>query len=516
MDQYLLPFYKKWIQDGNSQDEAVALLVAFYKLLDSYGDGSCALNFGPDFNELTGAMLKAEKTGRFRSPIVAVRMREDTPNEIYDQYIDKMLFEIGQPTFYGENPCVKSMEYRGNSKREGHSINSCMGMVVVGREIADMWGCCVNMNIPLELAVNCGKPLHGEFPQMLQKYLEGVSASVPRSMDDIRNSFARYIRKIVAYVANQNKQKAAWVAMHRPNPMLSLLLDDCIEFGRDRAHSGFHALGDKAKEFMENDEFKFIELRKGRGVRYHNVTVLATGFADVADSMSAIDELVYKQHKYTLEDIMEAARNNYEGSERVSKIYVDLKRCPKYANGSRVADINAAFVLDALADACEDEYTGNIRYLPTCHTIDSNVLFGNCVYASMDSRKDGEAFAKNAGPVLSVLKNTPTDLMWSASKLPQVRFSGGMPIDLYVMENLLSTKENCEKFRGLLKVYFEMGGMQVQVNSVNVELLKQAYNEPEKYPNVIVRKGGFSMYFTDMPKVTQKDMIERFEKESRS
>ena len=60
-----------------------------------------------------------------------------------------------------------------------------------------------------------------------------------------------------------------------------------------------------------------------------------------------------------------------------------------------------------------------------------------------------------------------------------------------------------------------MGGMQVQVNSVSIDLLKKAYEEPENYPHVIVRKGGFSIYFTDMLREVQKDMIDRFEMESR-
>ena len=54
----------------------------------------------------------------------------------------------------------------------------------------------------------------------------------------------------------------------------------------------------------------------------------------------------------------------------------------------------------------------------------------------------------------------------------------------------------------------------MQVNSVNVEVLKKAYESPKEYPNVIVRKGGFSIYFTDLLKEVQKDMIDRFEREA--
>ena len=59
--------------------------------------------------------------------------------KFYDTIIDKTLFKIGQPTFYGEDSCIKAMKYRGMTEEEGHAINSCMGMVVVGKEVADMW-----------------------------------------------------------------------------------------------------------------------------------------------------------------------------------------------------------------------------------------------------------------------------------------------------------------------------------------------------------------------------------------
>lgn len=115
---------------------------------------------------------------------------------------------------------------------------------------------------------------------------------------------------------------------------------------------------------------------------------------------------------------------------------------------------------------------------------------------------------------MQALKNTPTDLIHSAAKLPQTRFSGGVPIDIYLPEPMLATDEHRKKFADLLRVYFAAGGMQVQVNSVNLELLKKAYANPEEHPHVIVRKGGFSLYFTDMLREVQADMIARFERES--
>lgn len=514
MDQYLLPYYEKWLADGHSREEALELLSAFFVLFDSYGDGSCALNLGPDFNQMSRLLIDVEKNVKLRSPIIAARMAKDTPDEIYDSFIDKELFQIGQPTFYGEEGCNAAMEYRGMTLEEGHSVNSCMGMVVVGKELADMWGCCVNMNLPLELAINNGKPLMGEFPPSLKAFTDQVAPEEPSSMDAIRRNYAKYVKAIVGYVAKQNAKRAAWVSCNRPNPLLSMVLEDCIHYGRDRAHAAFRALGDQARELFHGTEEEFYQYRSGRGAKYHNVTVLSMGFSHAADAMTCMEELVFHQGKYTLEDIRKAAAENYE-SKSGAAIGAELRRCAKYADGSDMADANARFVLNALADGCEEHYNGNIRYLPTTHTIDANVQFGNCVYGSMDSRQAGEPFGKNAGAVMYAIKNTPTDLCVSSASLPCQRFSGGMPIDIYVPENILTQKENRDKFRGLLRTYFAMGGMQVQVNSVNIDLLKKAYENPEEYPHVIVRKGGFSIYFTDMLREVQKDMIDRFEMETK-
>jgi formate C-acetyltransferase len=515
MDQYLFPYYQTWLASGNSREEAKSLLKNFFLLLDSYGDGSCALNLGSDWNELSELLLEVEKEVRYRSPIVAARMRVDTSNEIYDKFIDKTLFEIGQPTFYSEENCLKAMDYRGMSTKEDFSVNSCMGNVVVGDELADMWGTCVNMNLPLELALNMGKPLHDDLPESLAKFIN-VTPLEPVSIDIIKKQYAKYLDCIVKYVTEQNKKRAAWVALNRPNPFLSLFLNDCIANGRDRAQSAVHSLGESALNLVNEidlNKYGTTQILHGRGAKYHNVTMLSMGFAHAADALTAIDKLVFAEKKYSIQDIWSAAQANYAQSTAQRTILADLRKCDKYGEGIAAADDQAAFILNSLADSCERAYEGNIRYLPTCHTIDSNIQFGQCVYASLDGRMDGEGFGKNAGAAMWAIKSDPTGLILSSARLPQYRYSGGVPIDIYVPDNILNNEENRHKFRALLKTYFRLGGMQVQVNSVNLELLKKAYEHPEEYPHVIVRKGGFSIYFTDMFKCVQKDMIERFEME---
>ena len=67
-----------------------------------------------------------------------------------------------------------------------------------------------------------------------------------------------------------------------------------------------------------------------------------------------------------------------------------------------------------------------------------------------------------------------------------------------------------ENFKNLLTSYFKAGGMQHQPNISDVEELKRAQLEPEKYSDLIVRLWGVSARFIDLPRNLQDEMINRF------
>ena len=68
---------------------------------------------------MSEVLLKVEKSVKLRSPIIAVRMESSTPDEIYDKYIDKELFDIGQPTFYGRGSVQGGDGIRGMAPEGG-------------------------------------------------------------------------------------------------------------------------------------------------------------------------------------------------------------------------------------------------------------------------------------------------------------------------------------------------------------------------------------------------------------
>lgn len=487
MDQYLYPFYLDAIKSGISRDEIKSYFKNLYVFLETYGDGACALNIGGMdkdgndlINDLSRLILEIEKELLTASPIFAVRINENTPEDIIDECIDLKLFSIGQPTFYGEKSCREALWHRGvpSDDAVNFTVNSCMGIYMVGEEIASMWGFVCNMHLPLELAVNGGEGINSSLP-----YESKVAYKEPTNLDELIALYEKYLHEIFAICLPINRKNAYEFAANRPNPLTSLMTAGCIESGLDRAV----------------------------GAKYNTETVETFGLVNAADAMCAIDTLVFTQKKYTLAQLIEAAKADYIGYDNILR---DIKTCKKYGMNDERADGIARRLVEMTARLCKEFDSDNVHFVPSLHTLDGNVWFGTKLYSTLDGRIKGSPIAKNAGPSNEARTPNPTSLMLSAASLDQKLFDGGQPIDIYFDRSTLSTKNGRNKIKALIKTYFELGGIQLQVNSIDIDLLERAYENPQDYPDLIVRIGGYSIRFSWLPKVTMREFIDRFKKDS--
>lgn len=482
VDIYLYPFYKKHIEEGGTKEEAKDILKNLFLLLDSYGDGACAMNIGgldengnDILNDLSKVLIEVEKEMRLCAPIFAVRVTPNMPEEVFDSLIDAELFKIGQPTFYGELNCRKAVADRGVNLEDAvrFSVNSCMGLVVAGKEFADMWGIKFNSHLPLELALNNGEPLNANLGFDL-----GITPVQINDFDQLLEQYGKYFYLLLSVCATLYEAIARDTEANLPDPFLSALTDGCIENRGDRAT--------KAK--------------------YNTVTVETMGLINTCDSLAAIKELVMDKKKYTLKELITAAKMNYEGYDDIRS---ELLKCKKY--GMNNSEVNAIVkkVGEMVSDACKKVSHHNRMFLPSLHTIEANIEYGTKLYATLDGRIQGQPVNKNANPVLTLKKTEATSHILSATSFDQTKFSGGQPIDLYFDKEWFKTKEGRDKIKALIRTYFQFGGLQLQVNSIDVELLEKAHNNPEDYPFVIVRKGGYSVHFSHMSKENRAEFIEQ-------
>lgn len=471
VDQYLYPYYERSLAEGMTRDEAKRILFQLYALLNDYTDAACLLNIGPKYNALSELIIECQRELALPAPILGARIAESTPDSALDLLVDETLFTRGQPTFYGEESCVRALLEKGVPEKQAlcFSNSSCMGISLAGEEYDSMWGCVLSVSAILEAAVNRGR--------LLSKEVTVPGIGEVTDLDSLYTAFRGAAEHLFAICAASYEARADLVERYDPDPFLSLLTEDCIARRCDRIS----------------------------GARYHNATVECMGMINAADGIAAIDTLVFKKKRYTISEMTEAVRGNFKDAARLR---AEIAACPKYGQ-SPEGDAYAVKVAEILQEVIRRHRRGNLFYCPSLHTLTANVQYGAEWGAGYDGRPAGAPFAKNAGPSDEVRRKDPTSLILSAAGLPQHKFFGGQPIDLNFSADMI--RNHKQKIVVLIRTYLKKGGLQLQVNSLSAKLMRAAVRDPEGHRDLIVRRGGYSVYFNDLSEAQKQSFIRRTE-----
>jgi formate C-acetyltransferase len=95
--------------------------------------------------------------------------------------------------------------------------------------------------------------------------------------------------------------------------------------------------------------------------------------------------------------------------------------------------------------------------------------------------------------------------------IPHHLAPGTLVVNSRFTKDFFSTDEGRAKLRHLVRTYFDLGGMQLQINVVNQEMLRDAIAHPEGYEDLIVRIGGYSEYFNRLSPALKQTVLQRTE-----
>jgi benzylsuccinate synthase len=273
-------------------------------------------------------------------------------------------------------------------------------------------------------------------------------------------------------------------AEHLICPFIASLDDGCVEKG----------LGDTEIAEVPNP--------------WHNV---CSGNVCVIDSLAAMQKLIFDEQKYTMAQLIEALRANWEGYEEMR---LDFWNAPKFGNDDAFVDDIAGRYYNMMADEFAKVRTYSGAYpLPLAQSVASYIVNGPKTAALPNGRHGGEALDDGGiSPYMGCDTKGPTAVLNSASKAPHKRFKG-MLLNQRLAPALMNSMAGFELWHAYMKTWHKLGLDHVQFNVVSSEELRSAQKEPEKHTDTIVRVAGYSAKFVDLARYSQDTIIARTEQD---
>jgi formate C-acetyltransferase len=533
LDQILLPYWEESVRQGMSRDFGKEILKCFwihcntaYDAMVRTGNQGITAGYGQLFNigglgrdgvdmtnEMTYVLLEViDEMSPILEPKPNVRLHRGTPEALLDKVVDMISASQGAPFLLNfdersmagllREAKMAGIEDRINMDNvHEYASVGCLENTMVGNDRSGTVDNNLNLLKAVELALADGRdlieysdPLWGAPYKAGQ---EGPKTGDPRTFatfEQFYNAFTKQMAHIVSKDAALYNETDELRATYSPTPYLSCLVRGCVESGRDATQGGAE-----------------INLTTMEGVT----------FATAVDSLLAIKCLVYDKKECTMEELVEALRDNWVGHEILQ---AKAKfRSPKYGRDDDEADAMALRVMDLFADETWKHTTKatNARFRPGMLSWNYWVSDGYILAASADGRAKGQFLSNAICPSNGADTGGPTANANSVGKAMGGRALDGDYMDyksnlpngashtITFSPTFLRDTAHKEKFKAFLRGYIENGGSALQINILDADMLRDAQKAPENYRNLLVRVTGYNAYFVTVGRELQDEIIAR-------
>ncbi len=406
-------------------------------------------------NELTYLFIEVSKDLKLPDPKVLLRVSKSMPDDLLSLAMKCIATGIGAPFLSNDDVVIPALIQYGYETEDAYNYatSACWEPLTIGQS-------CDQNNIQ---TINFCKPF--------TDFIDSSDFEKSKSLDDIKRGYCVYLSNYINQFLSHLDEK-----VFEEDPLLTLFNPKVIKSGKDIVRGG---------------------------AKYANLGVTSVGLSTVVNSLLNLDHFVFQKGIYSLYELNDIRKNNYEGHEELRKL---LDRGAGVFGEDDAKVINLTNELLQLISAefhkHHTKLEGNYKF----GLSSPNYIIDACdISATFDGRKAGMPFETHISGKNGL---APTELIRFASQLDynDNRINGNV-VDFIMSPGFL--KENLDKVVIMIKGGIRQGFYQLQINVIDSKTLIEAQKHPDQFPNLIVRVWGFSAYFKDLPKNYQDNLIRR-------
>ena len=467
LDELLRHYYEADVEAGILTDDEAKYYVACLLLNDPhyYQVGGVTAE-GKDMVTGFSYLILEAADWLDSSCNITVRVHEGMDMEFLKKGVEYLFKnKNGWPRFSGDVALSEGF------MKKGYSKELAVQRVAVG---------CHWMSLPgMEYTLNdCVKTNNAK---IFRVALDEMMAEGERSMQRLWELYATHARRAVEVTADGIRFHLKNQVHNEPELMLNLISHGPVEKG--------------------------LDITEG-GAQYYNMCIDGTGIATVADSFAALEQRIEKESRLTWDEMYSALTTNFDGA-RGEYIRAMLSASNRYGGGGTPADSWAVRVSEAFTRDVNDMDGDGVKFIPGWFSWSNTITLGKAVAATPNGRYDFEPINHGANPHPGFRKDGALTAMSNAICAIQPGFGNTAPIQLELDPGVAQGEDAVMKVVDYIRAICLQGATLLNINIIDAQQILAANDNPDAFPDLVVRVTGFTAYFCLLTPEFRKLVVDR-------
>ncbi len=465
LDGLLYPFYEKDVKEGIIDDETAKFLIANLLLIDPHyyqisgvDENDCDMT-----NKLSYLILDAADSINIACNLT-VRVHPACDKAFLKKAVSCLLKnKNGWPRFCNDKALCEGYMRNGVDKKTAREriAVGCNWMCVPGKEFP------MNDTVKINVA------------KVMEEALLDMKSEKEKSTTRLFEIYNEHLKKAVEITAEGINLHIDHAHDVTPELIMNLMMHNTLEKGLDISECA----------------------------SLYTVGIDGAGLAVVADSFGAMESRIEKEKLLTWDELYEALDNNF-ADERIRLM---LNSAPRYCGGETVSDIWANRLTESWVKTVKGQKMPEGRCLvPGWFSWSRTIEYGSKVGATPNGRRAGEPISHGANPNPGFRRDGAVTAQSEGIAKIQCGYGNTAPLQLEFDPNLANDEAGIDTVTSLIEAHFENGGTLININILDKDKLLAANENPDLYPDLVVRVTGFTAYFASLSPRFRQLVVDRF------